>query len=167
MASLLDLPGAGRLMLAAFAAQLAAQGVALPDRQYLAPGSLIVWDGEQLTVCLMSIDQGDPGMTIASTFIPPTAAHYQAAFSVNLVRKVAVINTEGFAGVEIPTAAQLDVDGGALVADAAALILAGQAIHEAGTLTDGGQGCVIGPLAPLGPAGGLAGSRLLITLSLS
>lgn len=166
--SLTDLAGAGERILAAFVTQLTALGVALPERQYRAPGSLIAWDGEQLTVCLMSIDPGEPGIAQPQTFIPPSAAHYHATWSVNLVRAIATVNADSFsAGVEVPTSVEIDADGSVLMADAAALILAAQQIHQQQLLVDPGQGMVIGPLAPVGPEGGLAASRLLISLSLS
>lgn len=166
--SLTDLPGASKRILTAFAAQLAIQGVQLPDRQYVTPGSTPVWDDEQLTVSLMNIAQGDPGLEHPGVFFPPQAAHYYGAWSVNLVRRVTVINVEGAtADFEVPTVDEMGGDGQTLIADAGQLVLAAQALHTAGMLADSGQGMAIGPLAPVGPSGGLAGSRLLISLSLS
>lgn len=165
--SLQNLAGGANQIWAAFATELEALGVILPERQYRAAGSMIVWDGEQFTVALMGIDQGDPGVAQGTTFIPPSAAHFHAAWSVNLVRTITTMASEGFVDMEIPTAAEQDADGVSLMGDAAALLLAAQAVHESGAVTDPGQGFVIGPLAPLGPEGGLAANRLLITLSLS
>jgi hypothetical protein len=166
MASLQDLPGVAEQFLAVFGAQLTAQGVTLPDRQYVAAGSMIVWDGEQLTACLMGITQGHPGAAFAQTYVPE-ALNLYASFSVNLVRKISVVNTEGFAGMEIPTAAELDADGQTLIADAQALILAASEIHRAHLLTGPGEDYVIDGLQPLGPEGGLVASRLLISVSLT
>ncbi len=170
--SLQNLPGGAQAIWTAFAAQLTSLGVSLPERQYRAAGSMIVWDGEQFTVALMGIDQGDPGLAIGQSFTPPTAAHYHAAFSVNLVRHITVVSTEGFADMSIPSAVEQDADGTNLLSDAAALIIAAQQIHQQcstqpGGIVDPGQGFLIGPLAPLGPEGGLAANRLLITVSLS
>ena len=166
MASLQDLPGVADQFLALFAAQLTAQGVELPARQYRAPGSMIVWDGEQLTVCLMGIAQGQPGLAFAQTYVPE-ALNVYASFSINLVRAITVMNTEGFEAMEIPTAGATDADGVTLINDAQALILAASEIHRKYAITGPGEGFVIDGLQPLGPEGGLAASRLLISVSLS
>jgi hypothetical protein len=170
--SLSNLPSGAKQIWTAFAAALTELGVSLPERQYRAAGSMIVWDDEQFTVALMGIAQGQPGVEFGGTYIPPSAATYHASFSVNLVRKITVFRDEGTGDMEIPTPEQQDSDGANLMSDGAALILAAQAIHEAcsqapGGIVDPGQGFVIGPLAPLGPEGGLAANRLLISLSLS
>lgn len=166
MASITALPAFAEQVLAAFKAQLTVQAVSLPERQYVTPGSMVPWDGEQLTVSLMGIDQGHPGAGQAASVIPETATFY-ASFSVNLIRKVPIINTEGFAAGEVPTAEDLDASGQGLVGDAAALILAGSQVHLARVLVGPGEEMVIGPLSPVGPEGGLAGSRLLVSVSLS
>ncbi len=166
MASLQDLPGVAEQILALFAAQLTEQGVSLPERQYVAAGSLIVWDGDQMTVALMNVGQGQPGQAFAQTMIPEAVTFF-ASFSVNLVREIQVVNTEGFAAMEIPTAEEQNTDGQATIGDAQALILAASAIHRAHRLSGVGEGFVIDGLQPVGPEGGLAASRLLISVSLS
>jgi hypothetical protein len=166
MASLLDLPGFAEQVLSDFAAQLTGQGISVPERQYVTPGSMIPWDGEQFTVTLMGIDQGQPGQGQAQSQVPQAVAYY-ASFSLNLIRKVPVISTEGFAAQSVPTAEDLDASGQTFIADAAALILAASRIHTAYLETPPGEGFVAGPLQPVGPEGGLAGSRLLLTVSLS
>jgi hypothetical protein len=166
MASLTELPAVAQRILDLFSAQLSEQGVVIPARCYVAAGSMIVWDGEQMTVALMGITQGQPGVGYAQTYVPE-ALNLYASFSVALVRSVATISTEGFAGVEVPTAAQQDTDGQATIADAQALVTAASAIHVGHLLTGPGEGFVIDGLQPLGPEGGLAASRLLISLSLS
>ena len=177
MASLATLPADAEKILNLFAAQLTSQGVELPERQYVQPGSMAVWDGEQMTAGLMGIMQGEPGLAMAQTFVPGSA-HYHAQFFVILIRQIAVMNTESFETLEIPTAAQQDSDGQASMGDSAALLIAGEAIHRAPigatpgaptspALTGSGEGYVIDGLQPLGPEGALAGNRLLLSISLS
>ncbi|HWF25174.1 MAG TPA: hypothetical protein VG275_06995 [Solirubrobacteraceae bacterium] len=165
-ASLTDLSGFAARVLSAFDAQLAQQGVSLPSRQYVTPGSMVPWDGEQLTVSLMGIDQGRPGGTVTTSIVPQATIFY-ASFSVNLIRAIPTINTEGFSAGETPTAEDLGASGGQLLDDAAQLVLAASAFHQAYLLSDPGVDFVVGPLSPVGPEGGLAGSRMLLSLSLS
>jgi hypothetical protein len=166
MASLANLPATADLILALFTAQLKAQGVHLPDRQYRQAGSQPVWDGEQLTTGLMGIAQGQPGLAYPQTFVPE-ALNLYATFFVLLIREIVVINTEGFTGMEIPTALEQDADGVALISDGAQLVIAASAIHLARSLVENGEGFVIDGLQPLGPEGGLSGSRLLLSVSLT
>lgn len=166
MASLQALPAVAEQLLSLFAAQLTSQGVTLPERRYVAPGSQIVFDGEQMTVCLMGMAQGQPGQGYGQTMVPEALTIW-ASFSVNLVREVSVVNTEGFAAMEIPTMAEQDADGQAAIGDAQALILAASAVHRSYALTGPGEGFVIDGLQPIGPEGGLVANRLLISVSLS
>ena len=161
MASLTNLPGLADQILAAFAAQLTAQGVDLPERQYRQAGSMPVWDGEQLTTGLMGIAQGQPGIGHQQTFAPE-ALNLYATFFVLLVRSVQVISTEGFASMEIPTPDQQDADGVTAMTDAQALVIAASEIHQQYLLTEPGEGFVIDGLQPLGPEGGMAATLSLI-----
>lgn len=167
MASLTTLPATADLILNLYVAQLTSQGVDLPARQYRQAGSMPVWDGEQLTTGLMGIAQGQPGIGHATSFVPE-ALNFYATFFVLLIREICVINAEGYgADVDIPTALEQDSDGVASMGDAAALVLATSQIMRARTLVEGGEGFVLDGLQPLGPEGGLAGSRLLISVSLT
>lgn len=166
MASLLDLPGVAEQLLSDFASQLTENGVALPERQYRSPGSMVVWDGEQFTVSIMTSAQGQPGIGQPHSVVPQAVVYY-ATFSLNLVRAIAVINTEGMAEAEIPTADEMDEDGVSLMADASALIYAASQIHQQYLVTAVGEGFAVEGLQPVGPEGGLAGNRLLVSLSLS
>ena len=160
--SLADPASTADELLTQFAAALTSLGVTLPQRQYRAPGQVIVWDGEQMTVALMGVDQGQPGQTFGQSFVP-AAANYHLVFSVNLVREIAGMTDLGTEG--IPDAATMDSDGLATMGDAAALIKAAQQIHQTYMVTDPGMGFVVGPLQTLGPEGGLAACRLLLTMS--
>ena len=167
MASVDDLGGTAAQILALFAEQLAAQGVDVPKRQYVLPALMVAWDGPQLTVGLAELFQGQPGAPFGGTFTPPTAIVFGAMFVVDLLRKVPALSGEGTAGMLMPSALDLNAAGQSLMTDAKALLLAGVTIRERYTLTGPGQGFAVGSCAPVGPEGGLAGSRLQITVSLS
>lgn len=168
MASLQDLPGTAEKILTVFSQQLDSLGVELPERRYVAPGSMIVWDGEQMTVALMSIDQGHPGVAQTQATHPRARVLY-ATFSVNLVRSVSALGDTGpFAdGGGVPDTDTMDADGKQGVGDAQALILAADAAAKGYLLTGPGEDLAIGPLQPLGPEGALMASRLLLSLSLA
>ncbi len=166
MASLLDLPGAATRILATFTTHLEALGVDVPERRYVAPGTLIPWDGEQLVVNLQQIQQGQPGAEIGTTYVPQ-ATNLQAQFSVSIVRPVPALNADGPLVAMIPDSTQIGEAGTVFMSDAAALVRAALEIHTAYALTGPGEGFVIGPCIPLGPEGGHVGYRMLITLSLS
>lgn len=166
MASLTNLPGTAEQILQLFAAQLSLQDVQLPERQYVQPGSMPVWDGEQLTAGLMGLAQGQPGIAHATTFVPEAISFY-ATFFVLLIREIHVISTEGFTAMEIPTAEQLDADGQMLIGDGGQLVLAASQIHQARVLVANGEGFVIDGLQPLGPEGGMVANRLLLSVSVS
>lgn len=170
MASLADLPAVLERALDLFSSQLLGQGVEIPERRYVQAGSMPVWDGEQMTVGLMGIAQGQPGHGYAGTFIPEALNLYATLF-VLVIRPVASIQDDGTAEMEIPTAQEQDEDGKSLAADAQALVLAASNIHRASMtgqgLTGPGEGFSIDGLQPLGPEGGMAGNRLLLSISLS
>jgi hypothetical protein len=152
-------------VLSAFKAQLEAQGVELPERQYVAPGQGIPWDGEQLVVTLMSVGQGQPGAPFSGTY-RPGAELLMAQFAVAIVRTVPSLSGESFAGPMTPSAEELGTAGLAAMDDAQALIKAAIALHAAESVTGLGMGFEIGDCAPVGPEGGMTGHRQLIAISL-
>lgn len=166
MASLKTLPADAEKLLSLFVQQLKTLGITVPDRVYVTPGSMLAWDGEQLTVTLMGIDQGKPGVAQTQTMHPSTRILY-ASFAVNLMRAVSTLNDMAPLDGAVPDAATLDAEGQTLVGDAAALILAADAIHASGKFVQVGVDFAVGPLQPVGPEGGLSGSRLLVSVSLS
>lgn len=165
MASVAALGETAQQILATFAAQLEAQGVTLPERQYVAPGALVPWDGEQLVVNLQQIQQGQPGAPFLATPQPASATVLAAQWAVSLVRPAPMIESEPLQ--QIPSAEDIGVAGSEGMLDAAQLVLAAVAIHAAHSLTGPGQGFAIDGCSPLGPEGGLFANRLLFTLSLS
>lgn len=167
MGSLTSLPASAEAVLAAFAGQLEALDVDVPERRAVVPGSLVVFDGEQLTVNLQQILQGQPGAPSLATFQPAAATVMSVQWAITLVRLAPVGEAETPFPEGIPTAEVIGEAGGLGMQDAAALIRAAIAIHGANTLTRPGEGFAIDGCAPLGPEGGVFATRLLITLSLS
>jgi hypothetical protein len=151
-------------LLAAFIKQLEAHGVTLPERQYIAPGTIPVWDGEQLVINLQDVQRGQPGAPVAQTTLPvPTVL--AAQFSIQLVRVVPAL-TDGGLEMAIPEASTIGQSGVQAIGDADALMEAAIAVQEAHTATEAGMGFAIGPLMTLGPEGGCAAVMLKVTISL-
>lgn len=167
MASLTSLGNTAQTLLAAFARQLAAAGVEVPEDQFVAPGPITAWDGELLAVNLETIDRGQPGTPIAGTAIPPSMWVGMAQFAVTLVRAVPSLYADGPVGAVVPTAAQMNAESPIVFDDAGQMILAAIQIHQQSLVTGPGEGFEIGPCNALEPAGGLGGTRLLVTLSLT
>ena len=154
-------------LLEGFIAQLKAQSIEVPERTYVAPGNLIPFDGEQLVVSLQDVGQGQPGSPFAGSYVPG-AEILMAQFAIALVREVPALTGEGFVNQMVPEAEELGVAGVAAVEDVSALVFSAIAIHKAHLVTEGGlQGFEVGPCSTIGPEGGLAAARLLVSVSLS
>lgn len=167
MPSLRDLQGGAREVLDAFVAQLEDQGIELPERRYVAPGSAIVWDGEQMTVNLVQVLSGQPGAPGLTTPTPPATRVFHATWAITLLRAVPALEVDGPVEESIPTSPEIEESGLETMADSQGLLLAAQAIHEGYVLTRPGMGFVVNTLQTLGPEGGLAGVRLQVSLSLN
>jgi hypothetical protein len=155
------------VLLAAFAEQLEAQGIQVPDRRYVAPGGQIAEDGDQLVLVLATISQGQPGRPDAGTFVPGSEI-LAARFTVQLIHAIPALHDAPTAGMMIPGEEELGESGVRLLDEAEALVNAAMAIHAEQLVTQGGlQGFSIGPCVPLGPDGGMAGTQLPVEISLS
>jgi hypothetical protein len=152
-------------LLNSFATELAALGIDVPPAQYVASG-IVAWDGESLTVYLGTIDQGQPGAPIGTSFQVGAATILSATFYVQILRETPALNGEGFAADMTPSPDVLGEAGLMAVGDAGALIQAAIAIHTKYLATGPGEGFKIGPVTPLGPEGGLGGMRLALEVSL-
>jgi hypothetical protein len=152
-------------LLAAFVKQLEAQGIELPERQYVAPGSIAVWDSEQLAINLQDILRGQPGEAVEKTTWPvPTVV--VAQFAVQLVRLVPALSNDGPLQTVVPGEVEIGVSGMQAMDDADAIVEAALAIQQAHTVTEPGMGFGIGQVSTLGPEGGLAAVMLKVTISL-
>jgi hypothetical protein len=163
--SLANLAATAEALLAAYVSELTALGITLPDRQYVAPGTLVPWDGDQLVVNISNIQAGHPGAPSAAQAHPQTVTFY-AEFGILLVRQVAGLTGEGLAGEMVPYAADLDADGQIAMSDASALVRATVAIWTTQTIAPIGMGFVIGACTAFGPEGGLCGWRQAVEVSL-
>jgi hypothetical protein len=152
-------------ILALFEAQLEHQGVKLPDRRYVSPGVLPAWDGDQLVVNLQNAGQGRPGAPFVGAYLSG-AEILQAQYAISLVRVVPALSGEGQLGSMIPGADALTEAGEETMTDADALMQAAISIHAANTLVEAGKGFAIDGVTTMGPDGGLAANRLLLTISL-
>jgi hypothetical protein len=151
-----------KLALTAFGEQLTELGVDLPQRQYVAPGLIPVWDGEQFVVNLQDIAQGQPGHPFGESFIPG-AENFSAQYAVTIVRTVPTLN-EG--GMLEPSEEELNEAGFQTIADCESLVKAAVKVHASQVLSGLGRNFAIDPAGPMGPDGGLAAARLLFTVSL-
>jgi hypothetical protein len=164
--SLRDLPAGAHEVLDAFVRELERADVEVPERRYVAPGVVPVWDGEQFVCNLQQILQGQPGIPSLTTPVPPAARVFSAQWALTLVRSVPALETDGPVAELIPDAEEIGEAGDLAMNDSAALLLAAQRLHEGYVLTRSGQGFSIDGLGTQGPEGGLAGTRLLISVSL-
>lgn len=133
-----------------------ASGVDLPGWQYTTVGTPAV-DGEQFVVYLQRIFAGTPGLERQD---PQLCAEQRVAeLVVELTRCVAVASDDG----EPPSAATLAADGAVLITDAWLLRRAVEAMSS-----PGGDGYNMSVLEsrPLEPAGGLAGSVVVVQVEL-
>ena len=151
-------------LLAAFKTELVACGIELPKMSYIASGE-IPWDGESLTLALGTIQQGQPGKNATNSARSPDNIITTATFHVMILRKCAVVGDEG-TRLSIPTRAKMNAEGIQAIDDAGALMQAGILIKANQTIVPLGVDMAIGPVLPMGPAGGLKAMSLACEISL-
>ena len=134
--------------------------------QYVAAG-IVPFDGESLTVYLGTIDQGQPGAPIGSSFQVAAATVLWATFYVQILREAPALSGGGTAQDLTPDVDVLGEAGLEAMSDAAALTQAAIALHAFYAVTGPGEGFVVGPVGPLGPEGGISGMRIALHVSLS
>lgn len=159
-----DLPGdpytVAEAILAAVVSGYSAAGVTLPSKQFVSPGALPAWDGEQVTVSLQRTFQGMPGQE-QGTPRGWQVATLTGLFAVEVVRAVAGLSDDGV----VPAAGAIGADGQAHMADHRTLYGALQTAVR--TESIGSKGRVfVGSIESVGPEGGLAGVRGLVQVLL-
>lgn len=156
----------GAELVGLFATELEKRGVELPERRHFAPGQIPAADGEQLVGNLVTVSQGQPGGPIGGTMM---AVEFAATFSIGLLRAIPVIQGDGGGSItlDIPTSEEIDAAAQAFLSDGEALLKSCRAIYQQYQVTDRGMGFAIDGLQTIGPEGGLAGIKVLFTVSLS
>ena len=162
MAGLAALPDTANAILATFVAQLEAQGVPVPERQYVHAGQEAVWDGDQFTVGLVDVRQGQPGQP--SGVAMNLAIHFVAEWRIMLVR-AAPVAQDGPIAVVMPSDGDLAASGVEAMEDVAALMKAASQVYQQFLITNPGEGFVVSGCKPVGEQGGLMGTELLIETS--
>jgi hypothetical protein len=160
MATLATLPADLEVILTEFSLALDAAGVDVPDRQYLNPGALIAWDEPQLTIGVIRIGMGQPGESVGSSLLA-SQFNFSVTFGLLLIVEVPALVDAG-----LPSTPDLDAAGQALIGLSTTLWTTAIALRAAGKLAPGNAGVALGPLAPVGPSGALAGVSLQIEMSL-
>lgn len=150
------------LLLAQLVAGYEAAGVELPERQYVTPGIVPSYDDKQLTVSVQAVRVGIPGQAIgAGLAIANCPPQRYASLRVELLRCTPTVKGSGSA----PDTAALLASAGEVLRD---LALVEQIVRSArqtlagmGEPNDGiGVPVAMTGTSPLGPDGGLGGTRL-------
>lgn len=162
----MNLSALAQTMLSAFTVELKTLGVDVPDVRYVSPGLIPAYDGEQLTINLQAISQGQPGQTFTGTYVAG-AENLQAQYSVSLVRVIPALSNDGSVEMMLPAAEELDESAVSLMGDAQGLMQAAIAIHAAHSITEVGMGFAIDGVMTEGPDGGVAACRLIFTISIN
>ena len=164
--SLADLGTTAERILAAFVVALEAQGVDVPGVRFVSPGADLAWDGEQLSVNLLGIDQGGAGVPEGVTMYP-TATRFAAQFSVMLIREVPALSEDSRLENMLPSPQEAQAAAERTINDAGGMALASVAVHAQYLVSGPGEDFVVGPVAPFGPQDGLVGTRCLVTLAVN
>lgn len=137
-------------------------GVALPERQYLAPGPLAAWDGEHLAVTVSGVLPGTsdatsrpgalPGRGVGSMTTP------RATYDARMLRCIPTLNDHG----DPPTAEELTECSETLLRDLGLLL---DAAYAWSASEAPGIVVTVGQATPLGPEGALAGYAVHCTVS--
>lgn len=162
-----DPVAAGQALLDDFIAvykTLAPEGVELPDRQGFVPGDVVPWDGPELVLNFMGMGRGQPTSTVAaqtSPLIPQeTILYYE--FRLTLLREVTVPTGKGNPP-RLPSIAKLSDDYVTIATDTALVARTMNQLHASYRIVPAGIPFGWGPVAPLGPEGGLAGNVCPVT----
>ena len=157
----------GQTLLDEAASLLLAAGREVPDRQYVANGPPpdVAWDCRQLTVALVRLFSGTPGLErtgrVAGGF-GPCATIWSAEYLIELVRCVAGLDDQG----DSPDATVIDAEAATLLTD---LYVLQQGLADAAAAGELGARCddvAIGNVTLVGPEGGMAAVRVPIQVQL-
>lgn len=159
-----DLPAAAERLLQLLVDTATQAEITLPDRRYVAPGigGAEAWDGDQVTVALLSIDpisaatqSTGAGGASGGWFGPPAAT-----LRAEIVRATPSMTDDG----QYLSADVYHASGLAAMADAALLSTVRGLIPA--TFGDDGRTVKLGQVLPAGPEGGYASTVLVVTMDL-
>lgn len=152
-----DLWDIGQATLDAVVAAYAAEGIALPSRQYVAVGSPVD-DCEQLVVWLGAVGNGLPAGPVSA----PERAGMARFVQVNarISRCVVTVDDNGLG----PTSAQIEASSEDIATDLWVLPQGLIAQHAAGTWLDQCQDIVMGTCVPFDWSGGVGGVELAMSV---
>jgi hypothetical protein len=141
---------------------LVQQGIVVPDRQYVAPGSDLVFDCEQLTVRLTRII---PGMQGSDTPVP-AVTHRRLRKScelfVTMVRCIPTMHNDG----SPPKVAEYEPATQVMFNDAIALRIVLEDIEHKHLLVPPNVPVSVGELRTVGPLGGFAANEMMYSVEL-
>lgn len=137
-------------------------GITLPEAQYLAPGVMPVWDGEQVTVQLVRLFPGNPGQDIG-TYQRPPGALLSVEYVILILRSTPVLD----GNLVWPGPDDLNASA---VSNWGDLLLLGAILEAAvadDAIVDAGVPITVNPVQPVGTEGGLVGVQATVAFSLA
>jgi len=141
---------------------MTAQGITLPTTQYVAPGSVIAYDGPQVTTNIVTISAGQPGTQdpYQQTFV-----YFSVTLQVVIVRDTPTL-TEVAGRAKIPSPTAIQASAQEMLNDVTALAQTLVNCKERGILTPPGVPATVGPIATEGPEGGVVATVGLFMMPL-
>jgi hypothetical protein len=138
------------------------QSIVVPDRVYVAPGSDIAFDCEQLTVNLVRLMNKFPGADTSYPVVTHSILRKSAEFSVTLCRCVPAMNGDGSA----PSPQKLGDAASITMNDLNGLRVALETIEHKHLLVPRNVPVSFGAATSMGPLGGIAASQVSYTIEL-
>jgi hypothetical protein len=133
------------------------QGVTVPDRQYVAPGSDLVFDCEQLTIRLTRIIPGMQGADTPYPVVTHSKLRKTCELFVTMVRCIPTIHDDG----SPPTVSEYGPQTQIMFDDAMALRIVMEDIEHKHLLLPPNVPATIGELHTVGPLGGFAANEMM------
>lgn len=151
----------GQELQAAVEAKYAAELIPLPDRRFVAEGT-VVWDCEQLTVRFIRSFSGLPGAPRTDPMGQRCAQPRSAEYEVALIRCSAPIQSTS----ATPTVAAMETSAETFLRDAWLLPIAIAEAASDGLIGGGCSNVVVGSLTGRGPEGGYGGNQVTVEVGL-
>lgn len=155
----MSLYATARAVLDALTVAYQGDGIDLPERRYVTPGVQPAYDGEQVTVTVLALRNGQPGN---ETQVPrfACAGPLYASLRVEVIRCTPTVDEDGYA----PEAADLDASAMLVLSDVESLTRHLPGIAQ--TIAGQGSPVLVANAVPVGPDGGYAGAQVDLDLPL-